>query len=144
MPKFISNLVIREKSNGDLRLCLDPEVLNKAIIIKKYPIPTLEEISCKVRDKCVFTVLDLKDGFWHASLDEESSTLCSFATPYGIYKFKKLPFGISSAPEIFQYLTDLAFGETGVIVYFDDLLIAGTTFAEHCSVKCWRGLGPKM
>ena len=131
MPKFISNLVIREKGNGDLRLCLDPETLNRAIVMKKYPIPTLEEISCKVRDKSVFTVLDLKDWFWHASLDEESSTLCSFATPYGVYKFKKLPFGICSAPEIFQYLTDLAFNGTGAIIYFDDILIAGKDFAEH-------------
>ena len=75
------------------------------MIIQKFPIPTLEEISCKVKDKAVFSVLDLKDGFWHASLDEESSLLCSFSTPFGIYKFKKLPFGISSAPELFQYLT---------------------------------------
>jgi hypothetical protein len=94
-------------------------------VVKKYPIPTVEDISCKVRDKCVFTVLDLNDGFWHVALDEESSTLCSFATPDGIYKFNKLPFGISSAPEVFQYLTDLAFNGTGAIVYFDDILIAG-------------------
>lgn len=47
MPKYIRNLVIREKSNGDLRLCLDPEKLNEAIIRQKYPTPTLEEISCR-------------------------------------------------------------------------------------------------
>ena len=131
MPKFISNLVIREKKNGDLRICLDPQILNKALINRKYPIPTLEEISCQVKDKAVFSVLDLKDGFWHASLDEESSLLCSFSTPFGIYKFKKLPFGISSAPELFQYLTDQIFGDTGGIVYFDDVLVAGTDEVDH-------------
>lgn len=92
MPKFISNLVIGEKPNGDRRLCLDPQMLNKALIKQKYPIPTLEEISYKVRDKSVFTVLDLKDGFWHTNLDEESSLLCSFATPFGRYKLKKNAF----------------------------------------------------
>lgn len=131
MPKFVSNLVIREKANGDLRLCLDPEILNTAIIRQQYPIPTAEEIACKIANKRVFTVLDLKDGFWHATLDEESSLLCSFSTPYGIYRFRKMPFGISCAPEIFQYLTDQAFNGTGAIFYFDDGLIAGKDEAEH-------------
>lgn len=131
MPKFVSNLVIREKSNGDLRLCLDPEMLNKAIVRQHYVIPTMEEIACKIAGKKVFTVLDLKDGFWHATLDDESSLLCSFSTPYGIYRFKKMPFGISCAPEIFQYLTDLAFRGTGAFFYFDDGLVGGINEDDH-------------
>ena len=131
MPKFISNLVIREKGDGDLRLCLDPENLNQAIVRQNYTIPTLDEISCKVKDKKYFTVLDLKDGFWHATLDQESSLLCSFTTPYGIYKFLKLPFGVSCAPEIFQFLNDQVFSGTGALSYFDDCLIAGETLEEH-------------
>ncbi|KAE8739942.1 hypothetical protein FOCC_FOCC014553, partial [Frankliniella occidentalis] len=93
IPKFISNLVIREKGNGDLRICLDPEYLNKAIVRQKYSIPSLDELAYKVKDKKVFTVLDLKDGFWHVPLDHDSSLLCAFSTPYGVYRFKKLPFG---------------------------------------------------
>lgn len=58
MPRFISNLVIREKPSGDLRICLDPQILNKALVKQKFPIPTMEEISCKVKDKKVFSVLD--------------------------------------------------------------------------------------
>ncbi|KAE8738380.1 hypothetical protein FOCC_FOCC016142 [Frankliniella occidentalis] len=131
IPKFVSNLCIREKPNGDLRLCLDPAILNQAIIRQKYAIPTVDEISCKVKDKKIFTVLDLKDGFWHASLDEESSLLCSFSTPYGIYKFLKMPFGISSAPEVFQFLNDQTFQGIDVIFYFDDCLVAGKDYEEH-------------
>ena len=131
IPKFVSNLVIREKSDGDLRICLDPEILNKAIVRQKYTIPTVEELSYKVKDKAIFTVLDLKDGFWHATLDEESSLLCSFATPFGIYKFLKMPFGLSCAPEIFQFLTEQSLEGTGAIVYFDDCLIAGKDYVEH-------------
>ena len=131
IPKFISNLVIREKPNGNLRVCLDPEILNKAIIRQQYTIPSFEEIACKMQGKRIFTVLDLKDGFWHATLDPESSLLCSFSTPYGIYKFNKMPFGIKCAPEIFQFLNDQVFRDTGAIIYFDDLLIAGKDYAEH-------------
>jgi len=131
MPRFLSNLVIKEKSNGDLRICLDPENLNKAILRQNYPIPTLEEISCQVKDMTVFSVLDLKDGFWHAELDEESSKLCSFVTPHGLYRFRKMPFGLSCAPEIFQYMTEEILKGTGAIVYFDDCLIPGKDKAHH-------------
>ncbi|KAE8740131.1 hypothetical protein FOCC_FOCC014367, partial [Frankliniella occidentalis] len=106
-------------------------IAKEALIQQKYPIPTLEEISCKVRDKAVFTVMDLRDGFWHANLDDESSLLCSFATPFGIYKFKRMPFGLSCAPELFQYLTGQVFGDTGARVYFDDVLVAGKDVQEH-------------
>ena len=58
IPRFVSNLVIREKGDGDLRLCLDPESLNKAILKPSYVIPTLEEIACQVKDKSVFSVLE--------------------------------------------------------------------------------------
>ncbi|KAK3908563.1 hypothetical protein KUF71_003375 [Frankliniella fusca] len=55
-------MVIREKSNGDLRICLDPEQLKKAIVRKRYVIPTSDELACKVKDQAIFTVLDLKWG----------------------------------------------------------------------------------
>ncbi|KAK3916457.1 hypothetical protein KUF71_006231 [Frankliniella fusca] len=117
IPKFVSNMVIREKSNGDLRICLDPEQLNKAILKPRYVIPTFDELACKVKDQEIFTVLDLKWGFWHATLDDKSSMLCTFSTPHGLYRFKKMPFGICSAPETFQFLTEQAF--------------QGKTYAEH-------------
>ena len=134
MPKFVSNLVIREKSDGDLRLCLDPAILNKAIIRQKYTIPLVDELACQITGKKIFSVLDLKEGFWHATLDDESSLLCSFSSPYGIYRFKKMPFGISCAPEIFQYLVDQVFKGTGAILYFDDCLIAGKDYEEHDAI----------
>ncbi|KAE8739912.1 hypothetical protein FOCC_FOCC014576 [Frankliniella occidentalis] len=131
IPTFVSNLVIREKADGDLRLCLDPELLNKAIVRKKYDIPTMDEIACRLKDKRVFTVLDLKEGFWHATLDERSSLLCTFSTPYGLNKFLKMPFGISCAPEVFQFMNDQAFADLDIIKYFDDCLVAGTGHEEH-------------
>ena len=94
----------------------------------------MNELAWKVRDKSVFTVLDLKDGFWHATLDNESSLLCTFSTPHGLYRFLKMPFGLSCAPEIFQFLNEQAFQGTGAEIYFDDCLISGRDQAEHDAI----------
>ncbi|KAE8737782.1 hypothetical protein FOCC_FOCC016750, partial [Frankliniella occidentalis] len=131
VPTFVSNLVVREKGDGDLRICLDPEQLNKAIVRQKYIIPTVEEIAHKVKDKAIFTVLDLKEGFWHATLDAESSSLCAFSTPFGLYKFLKMPFGLSCAPEIFQFYNEQVFKGTSARIYIDDCLITGKDLQEH-------------
>lgn len=130
---WVSNLVIVEKNDGKLRICLDPRNLNK--VIKRPPdvlIPTLTDITEKLSNKKVFTVLDLKEGFWHVRLDQESSDLCTFSTPYGCYKFLRLPFGISMAPEYFQRENFKNFGDiSGVIIYIDDLLIAAENEEQH-------------
>ncbi|KFM62105.1 Retrovirus-related Pol polyprotein from transposon 17.6, partial [Stegodyphus mimosarum] len=129
---WVSNLVIIEKANGSLRICLDPQDLNKAIKREHVLIPTIEEILPKLCNKSIYSVLDLKDGFFQIALDEDSSDLCTFSTPFGCYKFLRLPMGISCAPEIFQKRNLENFGNIpGVLVYFDDILIAASTVQEH-------------
>ncbi|XP_029055276.2 uncharacterized protein K02A2.6-like, partial [Osmia bicornis bicornis] len=133
-PKgWVSNLVIIEKPDKSLRLCLDPRDLNKAIKRNSSVlIPTVEEISEKLCNKNIFTVLDLKDGFWHVELDESSSELCTFSTVFGNWKFNRLPFGVNMAPEYFQEINNRNFGDIdGVTVYFDDICISAETNEEH-------------
>lgn len=132
-PKsFVSNLVIIEKKDKSLRICLDPKDLNKALVKNHYLIPTYEEIVSKLANKTVFSVLDLSDGFYNIKLTKESSDLCTFCTPFGNYKFLRVPFEISVAPEIFQRYSERAFGDIpGVIIYCDDLLIAASSEEEH-------------
>ena len=128
----MNNLVIREKQDESLRICLDPTELNKVIKIKSHFLPTLEDIQEKMVGKEVFSVLDLKEGFYHCELDEESQKLCTFVTPWGIYRFRRLPFGLASAPEEFQARNEDIFGNIpGVSVYIDDLCVAGETEEDH-------------
>uniref|UniRef100_A0A3Q1EIG7 Gypsy retrotransposon integrase-like protein 1 n=1 Tax=Acanthochromis polyacanthus TaxID=80966 RepID=A0A3Q1EIG7_9TELE len=80
----------------------------------------------------MFTSLDAASGFWQIPLHPESSKLTTFITPFGRYAFKRLPFGITSAPEIFQRkmaetLSDL----DGVAIYMDDILVYGNTAEQH-------------
>lgn len=132
-PKnFVSNLVIREKKDGSLRICLDPMDLNNVLLREYYLIPTLDEIIPNLCNKNVFSVLDLSEGFYNIRLTEKSSDLCTFNSPFGCYRFVRLPFGLSVAPEIFQKYNERAFGDLpGVIIYCDDLLICGEDEKEH-------------
>lgn len=133
LPKgWVNNLVIVEKSNGSLRVCLDPRDLNKVLVQEKYLIPNIDEIRSKFCGAKYFSVLDLSSGFWQVPLTEESSDLCTFNSPFGCFKFLRLPFGINAAPEIFQRYTQEAFADIPkVAVYIDDILVGGSTPEEH-------------
>ncbi|MES9901692.1 MAG: RNase H-like domain-containing protein, partial [Sedimenticola sp.] len=130
--EWVNNLVIVEKSNGDLRLCLDPKDLNKAIKREHYNIPTVSEVVANLNGKSIFTIIDEKDGYHQIQLDEESSMLCTFNTPLGRYRYTRLPFGISSASEVFQKRNQQTFGDIeGIQIISDDMIIAGKNEHEH-------------
>uniref|UniRef100_A0A3Q1EK56 Gypsy retrotransposon integrase-like protein 1 n=1 Tax=Acanthochromis polyacanthus TaxID=80966 RepID=A0A3Q1EK56_9TELE len=79
-----------------------------------------------------FSKMDASNGFWQLRLDEESTRLCTFNTPYGRYSYQRLPFGISSAPEIFhRAMEQVIEGLEGVRVYVDDLVCWGSSQEEH-------------
>ena len=78
------------------------------------------------------SVLDASSGFWQIKLDHESSKLCTFNTPFGRYSFKRLPFGISSAQDVFQTCMSEIFEDTeGVEVVVDDILVWGVDEKQH-------------
>ncbi|KAB0796868.1 hypothetical protein PPYR_10929 [Photinus pyralis] len=129
---WVNDIIIVEKKNGSIRICLNPSQLNKVIKREHHVIPTMEELRTNLAGKKVFSVLDMKDGFHQIPLDDESSYLCTFATPFGRYKYNRLPFGLSSSPEIFQRELERIFGDLeGVQVYFDDLIIAAEDEVTH-------------
>ena len=134
MPtRWISSIVAVPKKNGKLRICLDPKDLNRAIQREKYQHPTMEDIATCLHGAKVFTVMDVQNGFWHVSLDEESSYLTTFQTPFGRYRWRRMPFGISFAPEVFQRkMHELIEDMTGIEVVADDFIAVGygETFGE--------------
>ena len=99
---WCSGLVPVPKPNGNVRLCVDLTQLNKAVQREIHPMPSVDESLAKLGKSRYFTKLDANSGFWQLPLDEESKLLTTFVTPFGRYCFNRLPFGISSAPEIFQ------------------------------------------
>ena len=128
----INNLVVVEKDNGDLRFCLDPQDLNKLIITPHHLMPTISEIAEKLQHNKFYSVFDLKEGYHHLELDEASSNLCCFATPYGTFKYVRFPYGLCCGSETFQGKMESIFGDIpNVMVYQDDILVYGKTEQEH-------------
>ena len=93
--QWISSLVVvPKKDSNNLRICLDPTDLNRAIQRENYHLPTIEDVATRLHGAKVFSLLDIRSGFWHVKLDEPSSYLTTFNTPFGRYRWKRLPFGI--------------------------------------------------
>ena len=129
---WVSNLVIVEKPNGKLRVCLDPRDLNQAIKRQHYQLPTAEDILCQMAGVKYFSKLEASSGYWQLKLDEESSKLLAFHTPFGRYKFKRLPFGVNCTSEIFQAeVTEILEGLEGCANAQDDIVVWGNTKDNH-------------
>ena len=123
---WVSSMVVAQKKDGRVRICLDPQHLNKVIMRSHYPLSTIEEVTTRLSNAKVFSVLDAKTGFWQVKLTEDASFLTTFNTPFGRYRWKRMPFGISSAPEVWQQkMNELVEGLKGVEVIADDFLICG-------------------
>lgn len=124
--EWVSNIVPVHREGKKLRVCLDPHYLNKALERPRFPMPTLEEALHKLRKAKIFTAIDARDGFYQMELDEASADATTFWSPIGRFRYRRVPQGISSAPEEYQKRQMQAYeGLKGVIVVADDTLVYG-------------------
>ena len=131
--EWTSPMIVARKRDGKMRICIDPQALNKALKRSVHPVPTVEQLLPDLCQAKVFSKCDVKHGFWHIQLTDDSSKLTTFATPFGRYFWKRMPFGIKPAPEIFQRRLEQALeGLPGVKNIHDDVIIygEGETWAE--------------
>lgn len=128
---WVSSITVVKKPNGDLRICLDPKELNQAIRREQFRLPTIDEIVSKLAGARYFSTLDASSGFWNVKLGE-SSKFCTFNTPFGRFKFLRMPYGICSASEVFHKKIYEHFDDIeGVCMYIDDLLIYAPDQSKH-------------
>lgn len=90
------------KPTGKIRICMDLTHLSESVIRERHILPAVDETLAKLEGAKVFTKLDATSGFWQVPLHKDSMRLTTFIIPEGRYYFKRLPCGISSAPEHFQ------------------------------------------
>lgn len=129
---WVNALVIVRKLDGSLRICLDPHYLNKVILREHYYIPTFEDLCSRMSGSTVFSMLDADKTFWQVKLSDNSSKYTTFNTPFGRYKFLRMPYGISSAPEVFYKCFQEMFSDiNGVEVYLDDIIVYGKDKGQH-------------
>ena len=109
-----------------LRICLDPMPLNKAIMREPYITRTPADVYHQLANARYITVIDFKKSFWQFVLDEESSYLTTFNTPFGHYCYLRMPFGTNVSGDCHQRGIDSIYGKLdNVIGIADDLLIWG-------------------
>ncbi|KAJ8319700.1 LOW QUALITY PROTEIN: hypothetical protein KUTeg_002743 [Tegillarca granosa] len=100
--RWVNSMVTVIKPNGKIRICIDPRDLNRAIMREHFLLKTVEVLVAQMPDSGIFSRIDAVSGFWQLRLVDTSSQLCTFNTPFGRYRFVRVPFGIKSAPEVSQ------------------------------------------
>lgn len=100
--EYVSPMVLVQKKTGECRMCIDYRTLNKYILRDNYPIPVIEDQLNVLKNKKYFSVLDLKDRFYHIRMAKDSIKFTAFVTPLGQFEFLKMLFGLKSASTRFQ------------------------------------------
>ena len=132
--EWCSGLTIAPKPNGAIRLCVDLTRLNKGVKREMYPLPRVSDMLSRLSEGTIFSKMDANSGFWQVKLSEESKLFTTFISPWGRYCFRRMPFGISSAPEFYQRTMEkILHGLEGVICLMDDVLVYGKDTAQHWS-----------
>ena len=130
--EWINSIVPVMKEDGSLRLCLDPKDLNKAIKRNQWYARTLDDILPELAQSKYFTVKDATSGFWHIPLDLRSSLLTTFNTPWGKYRWLRMPFCLKVSEDVFQEWLDTVLRLVpGALRIADDIVIHGVTENTH-------------
>ncbi|KAL5011216.1 hypothetical protein ScPMuIL_011700 [Solemya velum] len=131
---WVSPIVVvpKPKSPDKVRVCVDMRSANKAIKRERHATPTLDELKTMLSGAKVFSKLDLNQGYNQLELDDDSRYITTFATHLGLYRYKRLFFGVNSASEIFQEaIRQALIGLQGVVNISDDLLCFGSSQEDH-------------
>ena len=129
---WVNPIVIAPKRDGDIRLCLDMRRANEAIVRERHPIPTVDEVLQDLNGSKVFTELDLNMGYHQLELEPRSREITTFATHAGLYRYKRLLFGVNSASEVFQHKVATALaGIEGVTNISDNIVVHAPDQVTH-------------
>ena len=131
--EWASPIVCIPKQNGKMRICVDfKATINQYVFVDPHPLPRFEDIAAKLGGSEYFSKIDLSDAYLQMEVDKDSRKFMVIATHMGYYRYKRLPFGVSFAPAIFQKTMDkILAGIPHTAVYIDDIIVAGKTKAEH-------------
>uniref|UniRef100_A0A7I4Y6B5 RNA-directed DNA polymerase n=1 Tax=Haemonchus contortus TaxID=6289 RepID=A0A7I4Y6B5_HAECO len=126
-------IVVVKKSNGTLRLCADFSTgLNDALMLHQHPLPTPDDVFTKLNGGTTFTQIDFADAYLQIEVDDEAKELLTINTHRGLLRYNRLPFGVKSAPGIFQQIIDsMICGLEGCAAYLDDVIVTGRNIEEH-------------
>ena len=103
-------------------MCVDMREPNKAVVPDSHPLPLIEDVLAELPGSKMYSTLDLKNTYHQLELHEESRGLTAFITREGLYRYRRVPYGLSSAPAAFQKMIKILSGLKGVKCYLDDVM----------------------
>ncbi|PVD32442.1 hypothetical protein C0Q70_07878 [Pomacea canaliculata] len=129
---FASPIVLVRK-NRALRMCVDYRRVNARTVRNSYSLPKIEQLFLTLSGAKVFTSIDLSKAYYQVPLSEQAKKISAFTTPFGLYEFHRLPFGLVNAPMTFQRLMDCCLSDMNLaelIIFLDDILIHGNNLQQ--------------
>ena len=129
---WASPCLLVPKANGKVRLCTDFRKLNSVTVKDSYPLPRIDDILDSVGNSKFLTQIDMLKGYYQIALTEKAKEMSAFITPFGLFQYERLPFGMCNAPATFQRMVNhLVQGLDGVYAYLDDIVVVSETWEEH-------------
>ncbi|KAL7870478.1 hypothetical protein SRHO_G00079750 [Serrasalmus rhombeus] len=131
---YASPIVLVKKKDGSLRMCVDYRQLNAKTRKDAFPLPRIEESLDALSGARWFSTLDLASGYNQVPVAEEDRAKTAFCTPFGLFEWNRMPFGLCNAPGTFQRLMERLFGDQqcqSLLLYLDDIVIFSSTVTQH-------------
>ncbi|XP_062594943.1 uncharacterized protein LOC134256302, partial [Saccostrea cucullata] len=129
---WASPIVLVNKPDGTIRICVDYRKLNEITLTDPYPIPRMSEVFEKIGSAKYLSRFDLTKGYWQVPLAKETREKSAFITPFGLFEFTVMPFGMKTSPASFIRLMDrILDGTQNTVAYFDDIIVYSQTWEDH-------------
>lgn len=132
---WASPAVIVVKKDGSVRFCCDYRRLNQVTCKDAYPLPRVEESLDALGNAQLFSTLDLTAGYFQVAVSERDREKTAVTTPFGLFEWTRMPFGLCNAPATFQRLMGVVLGDLAfevLLIYLDDIIVFSRDFKSHC------------
>lgn len=131
---WASPVVLVRKKDQSVRWCIDYRKVNDLSVKDAYPIPRIDMCLDCLSSASIFSIMDLQSGYWQLEIEESDRDKTAFITKYGLFEYKKMPFGLCNAPSTFQRCVELILRGLQwktLLIYIDDIVIYSSDLTTH-------------
>ena len=132
LSPWASPCILIPKPDGSYRFCTDYRKVNQVTVKDSFPLPRINDIIDFIGCNHIISTVDLLKGYYQIPLTPRATKISSFVTPFGLFQYKVLSFGMCNAPATFQrMITGVVQGLEGTAAYLDDIVVVAKTWPEH-------------